>query len=445
MWPRSSARRRIPGTDIARSAGLSAILRNAGWLLAGKAFGAVLSLAYLALATRGLGMMLFGQFVLVLGLAQGIVALVSFQTWQIVIRYGFAPLRAGDRSGLGRLLGFCGALDLAGALVGCLIAVGATTLMGAHFGWSPVVARQALLFCLVMLLSIRSTPVGILRLFDRFGVGAAADSVTAIVRFLGALVVMGQEPTLAGFLVAWGVAEVATALAYWIFAVRVARGNVAGVAALGAAPRDHPGLLRFATVTNLGATLGTVGNQVAVLLVGFVAGPVAAGGYRLAYQLGQSLARVSDMLARSMFAELNRAAHSDSFAEMRTLFRQTSRLAIGGGVGIVLILLLIGKPALTLIAGPAYASAYPLLVLLGTAAALDLGAVSFEPTLMATGRAGLAFRLRLAKALALLLLLAILLPRIGPLGAALATLGGSLLSLVLSGIAARRAIYKNGI
>ncbi|MCA1652621.1 MAG: lipopolysaccharide biosynthesis protein [Sphingomicrobium sp.] len=429
------------GDDVPRPAGLSAVLQNALWLLAGKGFGAILSLGYLALATRSLGVSQFGQFVLILGLGQAIVAIVSFQTWQIVVRYGFAPLGAGDRGGVGRLLGFCTALDIAGALVGCLIAWGGTALFAPRFGWSPALTDQALLFCIVMLLSIRSTPVGILRLFDRFGVGAVADSATSVARLVGALIVVHLGASLTGFLIAWAVAEVVTAASYWSFAIWIAGPSLRRVRGFGKAPAEHPGLLRFAAVTNLSATLGTISNQVAVLLVGLVAGPAAAGGYRLAYQLGQSLARISDMVARSMFAELTRAVHANEAADLKRLFRQSSRLAYGAAVVIVAVLFLIGKPALVMVAGPAYASSYPLLVLLGTAAALDLGGVSFEPTLMATGHAGVAFRLRLAKALVLLGLLAVLMPRIGALGAALAMAGGSAIGLALFGASARHAVY----
>ena len=45
------------------------ILANTGWLLGGKGVGAVLSLAYLAIVTRTLGVADFGRFALVLSAA----------------------------------------------------------------------------------------------------------------------------------------------------------------------------------------------------------------------------------------------------------------------------------------------------------------------------------------------------------------------------------------
>ena len=62
--------------------------RNAGWLLASKILGAILSLLYLAMATRGLHPAGFGEFALILGLGQAMASLVAFQSWRIVLRWG---------------------------------------------------------------------------------------------------------------------------------------------------------------------------------------------------------------------------------------------------------------------------------------------------------------------------------------------------------------------
>ena len=47
-------------------------LTNTGWLMGARGINAVLSLAYLALATRALGIEGFGQFILVVAFAQAI-------------------------------------------------------------------------------------------------------------------------------------------------------------------------------------------------------------------------------------------------------------------------------------------------------------------------------------------------------------------------------------
>lgn len=405
-------------------------LRNVGWLLTGKGLAAVLSIAYLALATRSLGIQTFGLFTLILSTAQAVAAFVGFQTWQIVVRFGMAHREAGREGALGRLIRFCLALDIGGALVGVGIAATALWLMQAHFGWSAHLAREAFAFSVVLLLSVRSTAVGILRLHDRFALGAGADSVTSIVRFVGAAIAVWQHATLTGFLLAWAAAEVLTALGYWIAALGVAPGSMRGWRGTMSTPSENPGIWHFALVTNMNATLNAAGRQFVVVLVGLLTGAAAAGNYRLAYQLSQSLVRLADMFARGVFPEVTRAHASADAAELRTLVRQSARLAVGVGLATCLLVPLLGQPALHLIAGEAYLGAYPVLVLLGLAAGLDIMAVGFEPVLLGTGHAGRALRIRMAATVVLFAGVILLMPKLGVIGAGAASLIASAVALL---------------
>ncbi|HEY1144719.1 MAG TPA: oligosaccharide flippase family protein, partial [Allosphingosinicella sp.] len=159
---------------------LGAVIQNAGWMLGGKGIGALLSLVYLALATRSLGPEGFGAFALILGTGQAVMGFVTFQTWQVVVRYGVVHLHEGHRDRLDRLQSFCLALDVVSALAGILIAALVITLLGGHFGWAPELRRDSLIFCGVLLASITSTPIGILRLHDRFAIAATAETVTPV-------------------------------------------------------------------------------------------------------------------------------------------------------------------------------------------------------------------------------------------------------------------------
>jgi O-antigen/teichoic acid export membrane protein len=434
----------IASAPSRRSGTMARILENAGWLLAGKGVGAVLSLAYLAIATRTLGAEGFGQFALILAAAQTLGALMGFQTWQIVVRFGMEHLQAGREEKLRDLIGLSLILDFGGALIGCLVAAAAVNLLGDYFDWSGPLRTQALLFAFVMLLSIRSTAVGVLRLYDRFREGALADAAIPIVRMAGAVIVLLTGPSVRGFLIAWAAAEIAAAAASWWLAARAAGGlmTVRRLPNVRRVFRENPGLGKFAVVTNLNSTLGTVSKQFATVIVGLFAGEVAAGHYRLAYQLGQALAKVSDLLSRAVFAELTRVRFGDAKDNLAKLFRSSVRFSAVAAALIVALLFLVGRPTLLLVAGPEFADAYPLLILLGVAAALDLAGVSFEPALLATGRAGLVLKLRLLVTALLVALLFLLLPPLSTMGAAIATLAAALAGLVLFGFTAWRAIHK---
>ncbi|MCB8875174.1 lipopolysaccharide biosynthesis protein [Acidisoma silvae] len=425
-----------------REGSLGKVFANLGWLLAGKGVGAVLSLVYLALAARTLGPRGFGEFTLITGGAQAVAAFVSFQTWQIVVRYGLPHLKAGRSDAAARLASFCLMLDLGGALVGCLVAALAVWLLGDWLRWPPGLAWDGLGFTFVILLTVRSTAVGVLRLHDRFGVGASADAVTPITRFAGALAVVACGPSVPGFLLAWTAGEIFTAVAYWMAVARTVPGAMAwpNRRRLRLAVLENKGIWRFSWLTNLNTTLDAGAKQAVVLLVGLAAGPVGAGQYRLAYQLTQALARISDMASRAIFSELARAHAAGGREDFRRLILRAVGLASGAGTVIMVILLIAGRPILGLIGGEAYRGVYPLLVLLGLAAAFDLASAIFEPALIAMGRATQVIAARILACISLFAILALFLPLWGTRGAAEAVLASSAIALLLFGGASWRAI-----
>lgn len=414
-------------------------LRNVGWLLTGKSVGAVLSLIYLGLATRTLGLNGFGQFMLILSIGQAVAAVALFQSWQVVVRFGVPLLKAGDTAALGRLIRFCALLDGVAAAVGCVLVTVVLLIVDRKLGWDEATTREAIAFCLVLMLSVRSCAIGVLRLHDRFGIGAIAESMTPTVRFVGALFVMATGPSVRGFLIAWAAAEVLTALVHWYYVRRVAPGVLRGWAGTGRALAEHPGLMRFALLTNVSATLNASSKQIVVVLVGLATGPAAAGAYRLAFQLSQALAQVAEMFSRGVFPEFTRADRGETRGELQRLFRQSTRLTVAVGAVICLLVPLAGAPALRLVGGSAYASAYPLVVVLSLAVAIDVMGIGFEPVLLGTGRAGTAFRIRFVAVLALAVSALLLVPPYEALGAALATLAASIVALALLWPAARRA------
>ena len=339
--------------------GFSRILANTGWLLGGKGVGGILSLAYLAIVTRTLGVADFGRFALVLSAATVIKTVVSFDSWQIVVRYGQQHLTDGNGDALNRVLRFCILIDLASAAVGGLLAALIILLFGDLLELPPGMGVQAWLFCMVMMITIRSSPTGVLRLFDRFDSAAFAETMIPIGRMIGAGLALLLMPTITGYLIAWGLAELLCAISYWWLALRVGGGRIGHWRAGRAldAPRENPGIVGFLTATNLQTTLSSMGQQVAVLIVGLFVGPAGAGLYRLANQLANALTKISSLLSRSIFVELSRTHASHGGEALGALFRRTNRLALAAGAVIVMLIVTVGHPLLGLVAGKAFLAA----------------------------------------------------------------------------------------
>jgi O-antigen/teichoic acid export membrane protein len=442
MWVRQLGQ----GQESALETPLKRVFRNTGWLIAAKIFGAVLSLAYLAMAARSLGPDGFGEFTLILAIAQALAGLVSFQMWRLVLRFGTRPFQGGDVRGLRELIWRCARLDLAGAVAGCALAVPFTAWLGSRFHWSAHIQRDALLFAAIMLLSARSTAVGVLRLQDRFRAGAIASTSTPAVRFVGAAIVVTSKPSVEAFLVSWAAAEVATCVAYWLFVWKsdvMARPSADQSVVLPQSPIQR-GFWRFALFTNANSTMATGAQQIALFSVGLTAGTAAAGYFRLGYQLAQALLLIAEMVSRSLYAEVESLVAKRNKPALDHLFGRATALASIGGATAVILILLLGRPALELIGGPPYLPAFPQLLVLGAAAAVQLVGISFEPALLALDQSGLVLAVRAISTLALFALLGFLLPNYGALGGGLALLGQSVLLVALLG-AAVRAQRRNGL
>jgi O-antigen/teichoic acid export membrane protein len=395
-------------------------LTNTGWLMGARGINAVLSLGYLALSTRALGLEAFGQFILVTAFAQAISGLASFQTWQAVVRWGQKPEKAGEA------VGFALALDLLTVVAG---SAAAALLLGLAGSWLPVpdeLRMEAFALTVVWLLAIRSTPTGILRLHDRYAQAAAADSVTSVVRIAGSLAAAFLAPTVPAFLLAWAAAELATAAAYWRFALRLEPVSLRHVS-LTRLPRAEKGAWEFVWGTGLSGTLLIASRQLVVLLVGAFGGAALAGIYRVAAQLGEGLLKLAQAVLRATYPELVRDP-----AAARHIAARIARIAAATGVVSVLLGVVAGQSLIALIVGTDYLAAYGPMVVLAAAAAIELAGATLEALLVSRGHALRNFLLRAVPTLLAVAVLPWVVPQAGAVGAAVLILAAS--ALTVSGL-----------
>ena len=413
---------------------LRSATRNLGWLLASRSVLAILSLFYLGFATRTLGVVDFGRFALITGAVQALTTFVGFQTWQIIVQYGVQPAHDGDTPRLARLFRLAARLDLSSAILGALLTVGILQTWANAFGIPRDLMRYTLVFAVIQLLTIRSTPLGILRLRDKFSLSALADSMTAML----------FDPTIRGFMIAWAAAELVTAATYWIMVWRsgdlalVMRGR-SGWRALVA---ENPGVIRFALSTNASATLGLSSKQIPLLLVGASIGPAAAGAFRLAAQVAQALAKLSQLLSRAAFPEIVRAVRTAAPERLRQILIRTMLASSAAALAILAVVALIGEPMLKLVGGKSFGSAYPVLLWLAAAGCFDLATVSLDTVLTAVNRAGTVFAIRVVGVVLLFIAAFALMPVYGATGVAMGVASGSVAVAILLGFAAAHLTRK---
>ena len=386
--------------------------------MGGRGINAVLSLVYLALATRTLGLDGFGQFAIIIALGQMVTGLANFQTWQFVVRWG-----AGE-DGPGEATGFAIALDLLSVGMG---AIAAAILVWTAQMWLPLpddLLWVAFGYCIVSLLSIRTTPTGLLRLRFQYAKATAAEAVQPAIRALGATLAWFYMPTVTGFILAWAAAEVTVAATLWIVAARQERIDISRIS-LREIPRAHRDAWRFVWSTNMTGTLTIAGKQMIILLVGSVGGEALAGGFRVASQLGQALVSLAQTVSKAIYPEL---VHAKDDALL--LARRMANIALIGGALAVLVALFAGRWGLEAIAGAEFSGFYWAMVILAIAGAVELVGASLESLLVSAGKAHTAFFVRAVPTVLALLLIDVAIDWNGAKGAAFAVLGASALAVI---------------
>jgi O-antigen/teichoic acid export membrane protein len=401
------------------------LFSNMGWLLGGRGFNAVLSLVYLALATRALGTVGFGHFALIVALGQAITGLANFQTWQFIVRWG-ANGDGGsvDPDKAREATGFAIALDMVSVVLG--LALAGAVIISAPY-WLEVpreMLRLAFGYCAISLAAIRTTPTGILRLHFQYARAAGAEAVQPLIRAIGSVIAFFVMPTVTGFIIAYAAAEIAVAIALWLVAVRVQPVSWSAVS-LKALPSHTKDAWRFVVSTNLSGSLSIAGKQVMILLVGTFGGAALAGGFRVASQLGQALVSLAQTVSKAILPEL---VHSRKNA--LEIARRMANIAAVGGVIAVVTALVFGRMGLQLIAGEGFGVFYWAMVILAIAGAVELVGASLESLLVSSGKAHVAFIVRAVPTVLALLLLDTAIDWNGAKGAAFALLGSSSLAVI---------------
>lgn len=411
-------------------------LGNVGRLLTGKGAGALMQLGSFALIARGLGPVEFGLFALLQTHVQFLSGVATVQSNQAVIHYGVRHLAAGDIPAFQTTIKAGTLMDLAGALVAMVLAFFLAPVVAPFLEWDDRIVFYAQCFTPLALANAIATPKGMLRLFDRFDLLARHVVVTPAARLAGSAAAFLLGAPLPAYLAVWLVAGYAGAAVALVLAWRQAarRGLLAGLNAdLLGLSRANPGIWRFMAISNVHSTLALVPNQLSVFLVGGIAGPAAAGLYKVAREIGTAIGKPVDLLNQALYPDLARLASAHDWRGLTRIAVRAGLLAGGIAALLYLIVLLAGETIIGALFGRDFVAAAPVLHLLVLATAISVTVFAAEPVLYALGRPDVLLKMSVLVNGALVALMAWMLQRMGLVGAGWATViiaaAGALLAI----------------
>jgi O-antigen/teichoic acid export membrane protein len=362
------------------------LLRNSGYLAASRGATAICGLATLAFTGRGLGVVLFGLLVLIHSYAKAASSIIRFQSWQLIVHYGTRGLAAGEQQGFRDATGFAFALDVVSGILGMVLAIALLPLLADWFQIPKQYQTLAVLYCLLLPTMAAATPVGVLRALDRFDLLSIQGTFTPTSRAILTGLAWWFELPFTAYVLIWFVTDLAGDLLMWWLAAREMKrhGLLTGIR-----PNLHArgldGGWKFAWAVNLTGSLAAAWGPVANLLVGGLLGPVSAGLYRISQTLIDSAAKPSDMLAKVFYPEVVRLDFKTGHP-WRLMLRSA---ALTGAIGLAcaLVIAIGGRPLLTLLFGPEFAPAYPVLMVMILALLLTMIAFPLGPMLYGLDRA----------------------------------------------------------
>lgn len=401
---------------------LGKVLANAGVMLTGRAANAVISLAYLAVAARMLGVRDVGVLILINAFAQLVGEVVMFNSWQTILHYGAAPLAENRRADFQQVVRFTLFTDVLSGLAGAAVAVAAVFIAGHRLGWGAEHDSAAAFYCLSIMVMTPAAPLGLLRLFNRFDLLAVQNPVSSGVRLIGSGLAFVVGPSLNLFLAVWAMGTVAA----FVYVVVVCMQEMArrdllrGFRWRGPLARGLPGAWRFAWATNLSGSVDTAFTHAVTLMVGAILGPAPAALWRIGRQVADAMVKPAKLLAPALYPELARLHVTDGERAMRRLAAQVG--LVGGATATVLLLVsaVAGRPLLVLVLGESFGAAASVMTWQVAAGVVAIWALPLEPMLVSLGRPGDVLKVRLVVGAVLLAAMTPVLETFGLTGAGVA-------------------------
>jgi len=413
----------IPPADLRPAdRGLQKVLGNLGHLLGGKAAAGLMSLVYLIVVARALGVRDYGVLVLVHGYTVFVGSLIAFSGFHGVVRYGSLAVASADPKRLARIVRFMSLIELLFGALAVVITAAAVQFVGPRLGWSADAMRIAVPYSLAVVGSVRATPQGLLQVAGRFDLIGLHQAIQPLVRLVGTLIVWAAGGGLEGFLLVWLASSLAEGSAMWLLGLVAWRKLMAGEPLRGpwrGLIQERSGFGRFILVTNFDITLRELAPNLAPLTIGWMLGPVAAGLFALTQRATTLLDQPSKLLSQASYAVLADQVARRRFDALRHTVWRSAGLAGAIAAPIVLAFWVAGDHLLPLLGGHTFHGGAAIVTLVAGARLAALIAAPLAAGLTALGKPQRSMTVTLATNLLLYPLLPLLIVWLGLHGAGL--------------------------
>jgi len=430
---------------LGRNGTLVRFARSAFHIASGNASAVALGMITLALSAQMLGPALLGILATIEGYGRMVDQIVRLETWQALIRYGADALEKQDRSRFRSLVKFGVVTDLVGASLSASVAFVAIPLAAQWLGWDSATSMMARVYCIAVLFGISSTPIGVLRLFNRFAGIAWLEPAIAAVRLVGVAAIWAMDGSLWSFLLL-GIALQCSqrVILGWMAWRELKTQGYVGIfsAPISNAGTRFPGIWSFILAANGTLLIRKSTQEIDLLVVAAIAGPAGAGIYHLVRKFTLTATKAGAMMQQVVYPELARLWARRDLATFATTIRQVEALTIGFGLTLVGVTALAGDQIIRIIGGSKFEDAAMPLIVQSFAALLFLSGSALRPGLASMGLQTKMMPAVIASAIAFYAILFTAVPQLGVVGAGLAHIAFNAIWLPASALLFTRSLRR---
>lgn len=419
--------------------------RNAFHLASGNASAVGLGMITLAFSAQMLGPALLGILATIEGYGRMVDQIVRLETWQALIRYGADALEKQDRNRFRSLVKLGVVMDLVGASLSATVAFLAIPIAAHWLGWDSATSTMARVYCIAVLFGISSTPIGVLRLFNRFAGMAWLEPAIAAVRLAGVAVIWAMDGSLWSFLLLGIVLQCSqrVILGWMAWRELKAQGFVGILGApISNAGARFPGIWSFILAANGTLLIRKSTQEIDLLAVAAIAGPAGAGIYQLVRKFTLAATKAGAMMQQVVYPELARLWARRDLATFARTIRQVEVLTVGFGLMFVSVAALAGDQIIRIIGGSKFEDAEMPLIVQSFAALLFLSGSALRPGLASMGLQAKMMPAVIASAIAFYAVLFTAVPQLGVVGAGLAHIAFNAIWLPTSALLFTRSLRR---
>lgn len=365
------------------------LFRNAATALLGTSGAQAIGLITLSILVQSLGVTQYAFFVLGQQYMTVVDALVNFQSWQAVIKFGADAKAKKDDERLFADLKLGILMDVATAVAGTVLGLLVLTFVCDLMGWGSEVRLAAYIFSLEIVFHIEGSSIGILRLFDKFQWTAINSIVLAVFKLLvvGGYCLLPIPHTMIGYVVVYVATDIANHVSLLFMALFFLhrRFGLKRVLLAPLARRDRE-FVSFCLWSNLGTTVDVPVKYLDVFIISAVSVEMVAV-YKVFKQALQVFSLLTNPISTAIMPQMSELV---SEGEQKKAFNVV--LKIRNAICMVMAICLVGAallgyPLFSVLFGRVYAVNLPLFLLLLAVHFYGLMYVALHPYFYSLGLA----------------------------------------------------------